>query len=186
IVDQDGFSQLDWAEAPGAGTSALVVWQAPADGTYYLQVSSGDGQSTGAYSVSATPTSLSVTNPVDGSGSQFAVVGPDNGGPVQLFFGGGRIFASVGASIGLDAPVALGLASPAAGNVPVPAATHDASTGGVASTSAVAVQQNSSAVTDLANAKATAGLFASPSVSIDSPDLLHKPDNLLGSENPLL
>ncbi|MFI5381062.1 MAG: pre-peptidase C-terminal domain-containing protein, partial [Tepidisphaerales bacterium] len=69
IVDQDGVSQLDGAEAIGTGTSGSVVWQAPADGTYYLQVSSGDGQSTGTYSVSVSVAPAPVATPLDPSGT---------------------------------------------------------------------------------------------------------------------
>ncbi|MGA2498633.1 MAG: PPC domain-containing protein, partial [Tepidisphaeraceae bacterium] len=69
IVDQDGFSQLDWAEAVGTGSSDSVVWQAPADGTYYLQVTSGDGQSTGTYAVSVSVAQPPAATPLDSSGT---------------------------------------------------------------------------------------------------------------------
>ncbi|MFI5380354.1 MAG: pre-peptidase C-terminal domain-containing protein [Tepidisphaerales bacterium] len=189
IVDQDGVSQLDWAEAVGANSSDSVVWQAPADGTYYLQVSSGDGQSTGTYSVSATPTSLSASNPdgsTDGSGNPVFVYGPSGGGPIGLFFNGGRFFANAGAAMGFDAPSASGFSATAAGNAPVPAAVPPASDGSVVTASTAPVQPGSGVATDLASAKAAPDVFASQSAPIGSGDLLHKPDNLLGSNDALL
>ncbi len=188
IVDQDGVSQLDGAEAAGAGTSGLVVWQAPADGTYYLQVSSGDGQSTGTYAVSATPTSLGPTT-YDGSGSDFSYVYDMNApAPVQWFMGDGRVLASAGAPIAFDVPVALGRSAPAARNekAPIPTATHTTSGGSAVKTSGEPVQQSKGVVADIASSKAVSDLFASQSSPIESGDLLHKPDDLFGNDGSLL